>query len=411
MIGWAVGTAISVSLLILLVLVIRGPVARQFGARAAYALWLAPALRAVMPPLPQLPTLPAPAAAADAQYWLVASGASGSSPQSTSAMLLVVWAVGAVALLALHCWRHHRFLHQALATGRPVVADMVPYDVVATPAVDGPAATGLLHPLILVPTDFSRRFTPDQQRFALWHEQLHHRRGDIWASAAALIVTAMLWFNPVAHLALRAFRRDMEAACDERLLSEAGRDAAPAYAETILRCAARPVPRSLCALTSIDELKGRLKMLKLDHGPTRRLTGLLLAGGVAIAGLGLAVPAAADEAPKKQVFTKKIVVHGDRDGGSERDVLERAEGGDFERIGAKCDGEKVELSADGGSADKKQAIKFFICAKKGEGRAELAGALEKAAADLGQEADMDPAIKAELLAKMRAKIESLRAGG
>ena len=52
----------------------------------------------------------------------------------------------------------------------------------------------------------------------------------------------------------------------------------------------------------------------------------------------------------------------------------------------------------------------FICGKGG-GRAELATALEKAAANLSTEGDMDPAIKAELLVKMRAKIESLRAGG
>src|SRR5205085_9818133 len=112
-----------------------------------------------------------------------------------------------------------------------------------------------------------------------------HRRRDIWASAAALIITALLWFNPIVHLALGAFRRDMEAACDARVLADTGFGMAPAYAETILRCAATPVPRSLCALTAIDELKGRLTMLNANHGPATRLVGLMVAGALSVGGL------------------------------------------------------------------------------------------------------------------------------
>jgi len=60
MIGWAVDTTIAVSVLLLVVLAIRKPFAAAFGARAAYALWLAPALRAVTPPL-AVPDTPIPA--------------------------------------------------------------------------------------------------------------------------------------------------------------------------------------------------------------------------------------------------------------------------------------------------------------------------------------------------------------
>jgi beta-lactamase regulating signal transducer with metallopeptidase domain len=408
MIAWATGTAISVSILMVLVLAVRRPVAHMFGARAAYALWLAPGLRAVMPSWPAA-TIPIPASGSigPIDYLLVPVSSPDSDGLALPMILGGVWLGGAILFLAIHAWRHHRFIDQVLAQGRRLDVPGVPYDIVASAFVDGPMATGLIHPLIIVPADFEQRFSADQQRFALWHEQLHHRRGDIWASAAALIVASLLWFNPFAYLALGAFRRDMEAACDERLLADAGRSAAPAYAETILHCAARPVPRSLCALTSIDELKGRLMMLKTNHGPARRLAGLLLAGGIAIGGLTLAVPAVADEAAKDQVFTKKIVIRG---GPGDKDVLEHAERGDVERLGAKCDGEKVELSADGGTANKKEAVKFFICGKKGESRAALVGALEKAAATLGQEDEMDPAIKAELLAKLRAKIDQLKSG-
>ena len=409
MMAWATGTGLAVSVLIGLVLLVRRPIARTFGARAAYALWLAPGLRAVMPTLPAAAVpLPASLPMGSIHTWVVQSASTDAGWLTLPVALGGMWFGGAILFLGFHGWRHYRFLGRAPAQGRALDVPGVPYDVVASAHVDGPMATGLIHPLIIVPMDFEQRFSVDQQHFALWHEQLHHRRGDIWASAAALILTSLLWFNPLAYLALGAFRRDMEAACDERLLADAGHAVAPAYAETILRCAARPVPRSLCALTTIDELKGRLNMLKTNHGRGRRLAGLLLAGGVSIAGLALSVPAAADDGVKQQEFTKKIVIHGGPGG---KNGVERADSGDLEKMGANCDGEKVELSADGGGADKKQTVKFFVCGKKGEGRTELVAALEKAAANLGEEDDMDPAIKAELQAKMRAKIESLRAGG
>ena len=46
-------TFVTVTLLLLLVLALRRPVARAFGAGWAYALWTVPALRLVLPPLPQ----------------------------------------------------------------------------------------------------------------------------------------------------------------------------------------------------------------------------------------------------------------------------------------------------------------------------------------------------------------------
>ena len=50
--NWVLETMIASTLLMAAVLALRGPVARMFGARVAYLLWLAPALRMILPPLP-----------------------------------------------------------------------------------------------------------------------------------------------------------------------------------------------------------------------------------------------------------------------------------------------------------------------------------------------------------------------
>jgi beta-lactamase regulating signal transducer with metallopeptidase domain len=406
MIAWAVSTAIAVSALIALVLLVRQPVARLFGARAAYALWAAPLIRALTPPLPEgAITTPAQEAIGRASYRLVVTQVTATSQWTWTEALIALWLLGAAAYLTVQLIRHHRFVAEALRGGRPLRIAGIDYDVVASPAVHGPMATGLIHPLILVPVDFVERFNPEQQHLALLHEQSHHRRGDIWASAAALVMTALLWFNPLVHLALGAFRRDMEAACDARVLADAGVSSAPAYAETILRSAASPMPRSLCALTAIDELKGRLTMLNANHGRASRLIGLAVAGGMSVAGLALAVPATAHD--QQQVFEKKVVVHG-----GPGDTLKAVEPDDLERLGNHCDGPSVQISADGGAASKKDAIKLFICGDKGKGAAGLAEALSGVMKNLDRDNPrLDPKVRDELRAKIDAKIRELRAKG
>ena len=412
MIAWAAQSAVATSILILVVLLLRRPVADAFGARAAYALWLAPAARAVLPPisLPTigLPTIPLPAAAPVAgpvDYTIVTTpGTASGLPWIEIATL--VWLVGAAAYLALHWFRHQRFLADALQAGRPLDVPGVPYDVVASRSVEGPLATGLIHPLILVPEDFEQRFTPAQQRLALLHEQAHHRRGDIWASLAAMLLTAFLWFNPFAHMALRAFRRDMEAACDARVIADSGPATASPYAETILRCVGRPAPRSLCALTAVDELKGRLMMLNKAHGAGRKIVGLGLAAGLTLGGLAFAAPAAAGD-PKddsKQVV-RRIEIR-ETKGGEDR-LIER-DGKGFEEAARNCPGERFEAGSGGGTEQKKDEVKFIICTDKGE---RLLPALEKAAAELEKRDEMSAERKAEVLTKIRAKIAELRARG
>lgn len=405
MTGWAVDTAIAVSVLIAAVLLIRRPFAAAFGARAAYALWLAPAVRAVTPPL-SLPEMPVstPSLTGAADYVLMTSAAPEAGGPSLATLLTILWLGGTALFLAVHWWRHHAFLQEALADARPLDIPGVPYDVVASDRIDGPMATGLVHPLILVPADFQEHLDPGQQRFALWHEQLHHRRRDIWASAAALLVVSLLWFNPLAHVALGAFRRDMEAACDASLIAEAGSAAAPAYAQTILRCASRPVPRSLCALTAIDELKGRLMMLKLNHGRARKLAGIALASAIAIGGMATAAAAQEQATTETKKFEKKIVVRHVGD----KDIVKHGEPGELRDMAAKCPGEKFEVDSVGGTEAKKENAKFVLCTANGE---RMLTALEKAVVDLEKQDEMPADRKADILAKIRAKIAELRARG
>lgn len=143
-------------------------------------------------------------------------------------------------------------------------------------------------------------------------------------------------------------------------------------------------------------------MLNLTHGRGRKLAGILLAGTISVAGVAVAAPTQGAAEPETRTFEKKIIIH--EGPGGNKDVLVRREG---EPRQIKCEGEKFEAGASGGT-DKKEEIKFFICARPGES---LLPALEKAEAELQKADEMSADRKAEILGQIRAKIAELRSRG
>ncbi len=394
---------LTASVLVAIVLLVRRPVGRLFGPRASYALWIAPALRLLIPQIPQLPAAASGAPSGAIDWALIIEPATLAAGQDMDRWLLV-WATGAAIFLTYHLICYTRFLRRAVVTGRPYGDAIDGCQLILTTAVEGPAATGLLHRRILLPVDFETRFTLQQQRIALLHESLHHRRGDLWASALALLGAAALWFNPLTYLALGAFRRDMESACDASVLATPGAGDAAAYGETILRSAAHPIPRSLCALTSLDELKGRLIMLNTNHGYLRRFAGFGVAGGLALAGIACTAPASADE-PKTEHRTveKRIIIHNDVDGAT------GATWNDGKEMTIDCPGELTIIEAGSAKAkDKEEKAKLVFCSKTKD-PAEAAAGLQKAIADLNKDSDMNPDLKAQVIAKIEAHIAELNA--
>ena len=407
MTGWIAETLFETTLLMVLVLLLRHPVRQAFGAKAAYLLWLAPLLRLVMPPLPiEVPavswTIETAAGAA-----LPAAVASAPSAPNFVATLLAVWLAGAIIFLALHIARYRMFLRHALSAARPVaeptIADAA---VLESATVSGPAATGLIVRRIFVPDNFAERFAPEQRALALAHEALHHRRGDLWASAGALVVLSLHWWNPLAYLAHRAFRSDLEAACDADLIAQIGDGRRHAYAQTLLRCIARPTPQPSCCLTNLSELKGRLNMLKLNHAPSRRNAGALLATAIAGTGLLLALPAVAqdnsatEKAKTERVEIRRVVKDGKvvEESNITPEMRARLE---------KCEGEKVELT--GGTPTDKKRMLVKLCLKPGTSKADAADRLEKVIAEMQASSDMPAEGKAEMIARLRSRIAELRA--
>ena len=144
--------------------------------------------------------------------------------------------------------------------------------------------------MIIVPDDFETRFDAIEQRLAIAHELTHHQRGDLPINLAALAMLSLHWFNPVAHIAHRAFRLDQESACDAIVLRGASISERHAYGSALFKAAIGPVPIAICAMGATTTLKARLRhIIGRAEKPERILTGAALA--LAVIGGGLALTA------------------------------------------------------------------------------------------------------------------------
>lgn len=122
--------------------------------------------------------------------------------------------------------------------------------------VSSPFILGVIRPRIYLPFGLEA----GAQAMVLAHERAHLRRGDqLWKPLGYLILTAY-WFNPVCWLAYILFCRDIEAACDEKVVRELGEGCKAAYSRALLACS---VPRKLitaCPLAFGEtEVKSRIK--------------------------------------------------------------------------------------------------------------------------------------------------------
>lgn len=306
MIAWTVETFVATTLLMLLVLAIRKPVSRHFGPNIAYALWALPVLRLALPPLPESwrasAETPVAAASEVITYYMVdpvsvpeAAAASTTVPIEAAPfdwlpVIAAIWAVGALAFLAYHLIAHGRFCARLLRRAkieRTVAEGRV--HVIETDAATGPLAFGIWRKYVAFPRDFHERYDPLERNLALAHELGHHLRGDLIANWIALVVLALHWFNPVAWRAFRAFRADQEMACDALVLSGRAPALRHAYGRAIVKSAHGGAVSAACHLHTVNELKGRLKMLaKHDRKSRTRITaGVTGAAALTLAGLAL----------------------------------------------------------------------------------------------------------------------------
>lgn len=99
-------------------------------------------------------------------------------------------------------------------------------------AISSPFILGVVKPRIYLPSSLDEV----QRQNVLSHERAHLARHDHWWKPLGFALLAVYWFNPVLWLAYALLCRDIELACDERVIRTMDESAVKTYSTVLLAC-------------------------------------------------------------------------------------------------------------------------------------------------------------------------------
>ncbi len=122
--------------------------------------------------------------------------------------------------------------------------------------VSSPFLLGLIRPRIYLPSDLADA----DKDYVLAHERAHIRRKDHWWKPLGFLLLTVYWFNPLMWVAYIILCRDIEFACDEKVIKELGENHKASYSQSLIRCS---VPKKMISACPIafgeDGVKGRIR--------------------------------------------------------------------------------------------------------------------------------------------------------
>ena len=159
-------------------------------------------------------------------------------PVMTVSLLAAIWLAGVVMMLT-YMLVSYLGIYRRVCTAVRLEDNVYRCGSWGTPFV-----LGLLRPRIYVPEGMDDAALPQ----VLAHERCHIRRGDHLVKPLAFLLLALHWFNPVLWAAYVLLGRDMENACDERVLRGVDGAGRAAYSRALVACAVRQRPAAVCPL-------------------------------------------------------------------------------------------------------------------------------------------------------------------
>ena len=145
-----------------------------------------------------------------------------------------VWLIGLAAMIAYVLVSYLRLRRRVSASIR-LRENIYVCDEVASPFI-----LGIVRPRIYLPSALDEA----QRGSVLSHERAHLARRDHWWKPLGFALLAVYWFNPLLWLAYTLLCRDIELACDERVLRGMDAGQVKDYSSALLACS---VPRRMLA--------------------------------------------------------------------------------------------------------------------------------------------------------------------
>ena len=137
-----------------------------------------------------------------------------------------VWLIGLGAML-LYALASYLRLRRRVSVSLPIQDNIYLCDAISSPFI-----LGVVKPHIYLPSGLDEV----QWQNVLSHERAHLARRDHWWKPLGFALLAVYWFNPVLWLAYTLLCRDIELACDERVIRTMDESAVKTYSTVLLAC-------------------------------------------------------------------------------------------------------------------------------------------------------------------------------
>ena len=171
----------------------------------------------------------------------------------------VLWIIGMVAMAGYALVSYLRLRHR-VSVSMPAGEGVYLCDTISSPFI-----LGLVKPKIYLPSDLPQ----EQWDAILSHERAHLARRDHWWKPLGFALLTVFWFHPLLWVAYVLLCRDVELACDEKVIKTLSPEEKQAYSQTLLECS---VPRkwiTACPLAFGEtSVKQRIKAVLHYKKPT-----------------------------------------------------------------------------------------------------------------------------------------------
>ncbi len=161
-----------------------------------------------------------------------------------------VWAVGLGSML-VYALVSYLLVRRSVREAVLLEGNCYVCDHIATPFI-----LGIFRPRIYLPSLMNEQ----DSEYVLAHERAHLSRRDHWWKPIGFILLAVHWFNPLLWLSYILLCRDIELACDEKVITAYGEEQKKPYADALINCS---MPRKRIAACPLafgeNSVKGRIK--------------------------------------------------------------------------------------------------------------------------------------------------------
>lgn len=202
------------------------------------------------------------------------NGDSANPLQVISGIASIIWIIGIVCMVLYAAVSFIR-LHRKTREGVEVQKGIWLCDRIDTPFI-----LGLARPRIFLPSTIQK----DDMKYVLAHEKAHLKRYDhIWKPLGFALL-AVYWFNPIIWAAYILLCRDIELACDEKVIRDLGFESKKPYSNALINCSVTRNMVSACPLAFGEtSVKKRIKSVLNYKRPAFWITICAIVASIVVA--------------------------------------------------------------------------------------------------------------------------------